>query len=215
MKRYVIIGTDTNCGKTYVTCQLLAHLKAKGSRAMAIKPVASGVVEKEGRLVNEDVARLQEYNGALEPAICSWVFNDPVSPHLAAKVVGQHVSAGEVVAFCESSKFQDTDYLFIESAGGLMSPLNDDETWLDVLLKSRIPVLLVVGMRLGCLNHALLTASVLKANRIPCVGWIANVVDNTMLLRSQNIETLTLKMDWPRLATLAHAGTFTDAMVLP
>lgn len=206
MKRYFIIGTDTNCGKTYVTCQLLHHLQKNNKKAMGIKPVASGCIEKGGQLINEDVISLQRYNDSPEKQISPWCFKPPISPHLAAAEVGRVISAQQVANFCFDDTFADNDYLLIESAGGLMSPLNDQETWLDVLSYSRIPVVLVVGMRLGCLNHTLLTALALSARQIQCVGWVANCIDKDMLVLSGNILTLSKKMEWPLLSTISYQG---------
>jgi len=206
MKRYIIIGTDTNCGKTYVTCQLLEHLQNNGNRAMAIKPVASGCAEEGGQLINEDVLRLQHHNGIPHRQINPWCYKSPISPHLAAAEVGQHISAQQIADFCFEEAFSDVNYLLIESAGGLLSPLNKDETWLDVLSYSQIPVIFVVGMRLGCLNHALLTALALNTHHIKCAGWIANCLDKNMLALPENINTLTEKLNWPLIATISYQG---------
>lgn len=206
MKRYFITGTDTDCGKTYVTCQLLNYFKREHLRVAAIKPVASGCVEQDGQLMSEDLLHLQHHNGSTLQQICPWRFPLPISPHLAAKEAGQSVSSQAVVAFCNDNAFGDLDYLLVEGAGGLMAPLNDNETWLDVLSSSHMPVILVVGMRLGCLNHALLTDLALKTHQITCVGWIANCLDPEMLALSENIATLSEKMNAPLLATIPYGG---------
>ncbi len=205
MKRYFIIGTDTDCGKTYVTCQLLDYFKKRGKRAQAIKPVASGCIEQDGQLISQDVLHLQHHNSHNHHPICRWLFKPPISPHLAAEEAGQFISAQAIADFCNDPAFSDNDYLLIESAGGLMSPLNNIETWLDVLLLSQIPVIFVVGMRLGCLNHALLTESVINTHRINCVGWIANCIDREMLVLPENIKTLSEKLKAPLLTTITHS----------
>ncbi len=206
MKRYFITGTDTDCGKTYVTCQLLDDLKDNNQRAMAIKPVASGCIEQDGQLVSEDALHLQRHNGNLSQQICAWRFKLPISPHLAAREAGETVSARVVADFCNDKSFADSDYLLVEGAGGLMAPLNDDETWLDFLSYSQMPVILVVGMRLGCLNHALLTEVALKSHQIAFVGWIANCLDQEMQALSENIATLSQKLSGPLLATIPYGG---------
>ena len=206
MKRYYIIGTDTDCGKTYVTCQLLKHLHAQGHRVRGLKPIASGCIEQHGRWVSDDVAQLQACNGGFDGIICPWQFIPPISPHLAADAVGVRLSARAVTDFCCASEQDDLDYLLIEGAGGLMVPLNAQETWLDVLRLSAIPVILVVGMRLGCINHALLTAFALKAHGIDCAGWIANGIDPKMLALSGNMDTLSARINVPLLARVAHGG---------
>ncbi|WP_419421094.1 dethiobiotin synthase [Legionella sp. D16C41] len=196
MKRYFITGTDTDCGKTYVTCMLLAYLNQK-YKAQAIKPIASGCEEVKGQLVSQDVVRLQAYNADENTSINYWKYKEPIAPHLAAHLVNEEVTATQVMQFCEQTKFNYFDYLLIEGAGGLLVPLNNHETWLDFLKLFNIPVILVVGMRLGCINHALLTDALLKAHQVPCLGWIANDVSKEMLFREENISTLKAMMHMP------------------
>lgn len=210
MKRYFMIGTDTDCGKTYVTCQLLDYFKRKHQAARAIKPVASGCFDRSGQWVSEDELALQRHNDDSQQIISQWRFLPPISPHLAASAVGQEITAKGIVDFCDNADTTNLDYLLIEGAGGLMSPLNDKETWLEVLSCSQIPVILVVGMRLGCLNHALLTALALKTRKITCVGWIANCLDREMLVLFENINTLTKRLDAPLLAVVDYAGGLPD-----
>jgi dethiobiotin synthetase len=204
MKRYFITGTDTDCGKTYVTCILLDHLK----KAQAIKPIASGVIRRDDAWVNEDILYLQQHN--LNPAqpINGWLYPEPIAPHLAAKRHGETLSASDVARFCDSESFSNYEHLLIEGAGGLMVPLNDKETWLDVIQLLAIPVLLVVGIRLGCINHALLTEAVLKQERIACAGWIANCLDKDMALVNETIDTLSSRLSSPLIATVAFGGSF-------
>lgn len=206
MKRYFITGTDTDCGKTYVTCQLLSYFNNQEKKALALKPVASGCQEKNGQLLSEDVLRLQKYNKNSHYSISGWQFAPPISPHLAAKEINCKLSVDKIAKFCLDKQFNELDYLLIEGAGGLLVPLNDEETWLDFLTLTKIPVILVVAMRLGCINHALLTDSVLKTNQITCAGWIANCLDKGMLALSENIATLSLKMHMPLLATIPYSS---------
>lgn len=206
MKRYFITGTDTDCGKTYVTCQLVDYFKAQGTRAIAIKPVASGCLEKDGYLFSDDALNLERHNGDIKQQICPWRFKSPISPHLAAEEVGVSLSAVAIADFCFDAIWDDVDCLLIEGAGGLMAPLNYNETWVDFLTCSQIPVILVVGIRLGCLNHTLLTELALKTHHIECVGWIANCLDKDMLAMSANIKTLAGKINSPLLATIPYGG---------
>ncbi len=182
---------------------------------MALKPVASGCSLNNGQLQNDDVLSLQEHNRNQDYLINGWQFPAPISPHLAAKEAGNSLTAHEIADFCLDRQFDNFDYLLIEGAGGLLVPLNDKETWLDFLNLTQIPVILVVGMRLGCLNHALLTESVLKSNRTACVGWIANCLDKEMLALTENIATLSLKMEMPLLATISYQGKLTGTSQLP
>lgn len=207
MKRFFITGTDTDCGKTYVTASLLKYF----SSAAAIKPVASGCMEIENKLVNSDALYLQEnckHSISLD-VINPWRFKLPVSPHIAAHNEGASLLINEIADYCLNLQLDGIETLFIEGAGGLMVPLNDHETWIDFLQITQIPVILVVGMKLGCINHALLTEAVLHANNIKCAGWIANCIDPNMQALSANIETLNQKLTAPLLAQVPFAGNFT------
>ncbi|KTC86807.1 dethiobiotin synthase [Legionella brunensis] len=206
MKPFFITGTDTDCGKTYVTCQLLDYLKNFEKKILAIKPVASGCIEINGQLLSEDVNHLQQYNLNSDYTVNCWQFRSPISPHLAAKEEGCSLSVKEIAAFCQHEQYKNLDCLLIEGAGGLLVPLNEEETWLDFLRLTRIPTILVVGMKLGCINHALLTASVLQNHKIPYVGWVANCLDKNMLVLNENITTLSQKMPMPLLATVPFQG---------
>ena len=206
MKRYFIIGTDTDCGKTYVSCALLDYFIQRDKRILALKPVASGCVERDGELVSEDALQLQRHHGNESLDICHWRFKPPISPHLAAEKYNQMISAQAILDYCNDEKFSHFDYLLVEGAGGLMAPLNGKETWLDFVSLSHIPVIMVVGMRLGCLNHALLTELALRTHQLHCVGWVANCLDKNMLELSANIATLSAKIRWPLLATIPYMG---------
>lgn len=204
MKPFFVLGTDTNCGKTYVTSQLLRFFHRQKKQALALKPVATGGHLQNGELVNDDILNLQWGNKQIN----RWLFTSPVSPHIAAKQENCEVDMAELVQFCLGEQYSTFDYVLIEGAGGLMAPLNDKETWLDFLIASQIPVILVVGMRLGCINHALLTITALTLNKIACLGWIANCLDETMLALPENIATLKAKMPMPHLATIPFNGDF-------
>lgn len=210
MKRYFILGTDTDCGKTYVTCQILDYLKRQNQRAIGIKPIASGCEERGGVLVSMDEEQLQQFNDEPNRLINRWRFKPPISPHLAAKEAGQRIAIQEMIDFCFDPGFDDYDYQLIEGAGGLMVPLNPEKTWVDFLDQSKIPVILVVGIKLGCINHALLTVLALKQYQIQCVGWIANCIDKDMLAREENIETLADKLAVPLLTIIPWGGVIKD-----
>lgn len=210
MKSYFITGTNTDCGKTYVTCQMLKALKKKLIKAMAIKPLATGCFDQDGVLVSEDALLIQQQNINQDMAICKWRFLPPVSPHIAAKEANLRITAQAIVDYCLEKPFLNHDLLLVEGAGGLMVPFNEQETWIDFLTISQFPVILVVGMRLGCINHALLTDAVLQSYGIPCVGWVANCIDKDMLYLNENIATLEEKMHMPLLATIPYGSQNED-----
>ena len=210
MHKYFIIGTDTDCGKTYVTCELLKYFKKQSANVIGLKPLASGCGLENNSLISDDARKLQLINGSAsnDMSITPWRFQAAIAPHIAAKAAGVHVSASDIVKFCSDPRWNQYNYVLIEGAGGLLVPLNESETWVDVLLQSQIPVILVVGMRLGCLNHALLTASVLKSNGIICSGWVANVIDNNMAELESNIQTLVTRLESPLLGCVTNNGEF-------
>jgi dethiobiotin synthetase len=206
MKRYFITGTDTDCGKTYVTKKLTEFF----SSSVAIKPVASGCSREGDTLVSSDALQLQKNKKLPLEQINPWAFYPPISPHIAARQANSSIKIEELISYCINFHFEHTDMVFIEGAGGLMVPLNEQHTWIDFLNKTQIPVILVVGMTLGCINHALLTAIALKVNQIPCVGWIANCLDPKMLALEENIDTLRDKLPFPLLAQLSFDGKFSE-----
>lgn len=207
MKSFFITGTDTDCGKTYAVCALHRYFVQQQKKVMALKPLASGCFLQNGQLFNADELQLQALNAGTAP-VSFQKFEIPVSPHLAAQEVNQRIDLEELKAFCEAVPIDELDYLFVEGAGGLMVPLNDDETWIDFLHLTNMPVIIVVGMRLGCINHALLTTSVASHQHIPCAGWIANCLDPNMLMLEENIQTLQHKMEIPLLGRVGFNGVF-------
>ena len=196
MQYFFISGTDTDCGKTYITQQLVTLLRKKGHKALGLKPVASGVTPGMG----SDISALQEANAPDSRSINLYAWPEPIAPHIAAQQHQIELSAQEIANYCRSAAFQDVDYLCIEGAGGLMMPLNDQETWLDVIQHLDASVIFVVGMKLGCLNHAMLSFKCLEYYKIRCGGWIANCMDPDMLALEQNIKTLQQVLPAPCLA---------------
>lgn len=207
MKRYFITGTDTDCGKTYATCCLLDYFNQKGSLAFGIKPVASGCAVENNALLSEDALFLQKHNPFSVESINPWRFKPPISPHLAARAVGKPLQVEEIADFCVQFYVQNGQYLFIEGAGGFLAPLTDSDSWVDVLHQMQdVPVILIVGMKIGCINHALLTQLALQHYKIPCAGWIANSIDKNMLAFDENIETLTQLLHFPLLGVIPFGG---------
>lgn len=202
MKRYFVTGTDTNCGKTYVTSKLINYFPL----SVGIKPIASGCIEKENELINPDAELLKKASNLSLNLINPWRFKLPVSPHIAAKKEGKRLSITEIAEYCINLQLKGVEKLFIEGAGGLMVPLNEEETWVDFLEVSKLPVILVVGMKLGCINHALLSAALLQAKKIKCEGWIANCIDPHMQALEENMDTLSQKLDFPLLAKVPFAS---------
>ncbi|MDX2345483.1 MAG: dethiobiotin synthase [Legionella sp.] len=196
MQRYFIIGTDTDCGKTYVTCELLKQSK----KTIAIKPIESG-----GTF---DADLLAKHQPHYTKPLSRYNFEPAISPHLAAAEANQTITFDALDTFCDAPEFEAYQTLLIETTGGIMCPLNHTQTWLDYLAYKKASVIFVVGIRLGCLNHALLTAHALKTHQISCAGWIANICDPNMSHIADNIETLKLKLPYPKLATVTFETAF-------
>lgn len=206
MNRYFITGTDTDCGKTYITAKLSESIP----HCVAIKPIASGCLEVDGQLVSADAQVLQKHSQLSLEQINPWRFKAPVSPHIAAKEEGASVTVSDMATYCMELNLPGVETLLIEGAGGLMVPINDQETWIDFLKLTQVPVILVVGMKLGCINHAMLTAIALDFHQIQCAGWIANCLDPDMDFLLDNIATLRHKLNFPLLATVDFAGEISD-----
>jgi dethiobiotin synthetase len=189
-------------------------VKRHGHSALGIKPVASGCVWVDEQWVSEDACALASYSAPIETQTPPWRLKNPISPHLAATADGVSITLESVLNYCADAERFHPDYLLIEGAGGLMAPLNFKETWLDFLKARQMPVILVVGMRLGCLNHALLTELALVSNGVCCAGWVANIMDKEMLALSDNIDTLKEKMKTPWLATVSQGGGIDGDVVM-
>ncbi|AOY02010.1 dethiobiotin synthase [Jeongeupia sp. USM3] len=211
MKTYFITGTDTDVGKTVATCQLLRGFAAQGLRAVAMKPVASGCTVLDGELVNADVEAHRAAGNVVVPAELAnpYRFAPPISPHLAAREAGVAVSLDHLAA-CAAQLQAMCDVLLIEGAGGWHAPLTMDADMQVLAQRFGAPVILVVGMRLGCLNHALLSANAIVAAGLPLAGWIANRIDPGMDRYDDNLAWLRQHLPAPLLGEIAHAADAVD-----
>ena len=202
-----VTGTDTGVGKTYASAVLLhtlaRHHAGKGLRIVGMKPVAAGLVQHEGRWVSEDAMALRAAsNVAVPEGLDNPVqLPDPLSPHLAAERAGRRVTVAELQA-AHSALCAHADTVLVEGAGGWRVPLNDTEYLSDLARVLHAPVVLVVGLRLGCLNHALLTAEAIRADGLQLAGWVANRIDPDMACADENIATLQARLGAPLLGVL-------------
>ncbi|MDX1817781.1 MAG: dethiobiotin synthase [Marinobacter sp.] len=204
-KTYFVTGTDTGVGKTMVSAAILEAAKALGKRTVAMKPIASGCDQTPDGLRNEDALILQQaiteklsYDRinpiALQPAI---------APHVAAQQAGKGLSAQRLVGFCRGLQMQPADLMLIEGAGGWRVPLNDRETYSVVPRELGVPVILVVALKLGCINHALLTAEAIRADGLAIAGWVANRPEQEpMACERETLDYLTNHLGAPRLGVL-------------
>lgn len=198
---FFIAGTDTGVGKTYVACQLLRAAQQRGSATLGLKPLAAGAEKIGGDWRNDDAVLLQQAATVKLPyaSINPFCFELAAAPHLAAQKSGVALSANTIAQNIRRVlDASDFDYCVIEGAGGWRVPLNDTETFADVVKLLQIPVVLVVGMKLGCINHAVLTAEAIKADGLTLHGWVANDLGNPMPLLAENIATLEKLLPAPK-----------------
>lgn len=201
MKTVFITGTDTDAGKTYVSSLLLKGFAAKNISAIGLKPIAAGV-DDDGK--NADAKRLQALSAMplSYEAINPLLLQAPVAPHLAAACEGINLDFSVLDQQLIDTAALPVGVRLIEGAGGWLLPINQTVYFADWVQQQQFPVILVVGMKLGCLNHAMLTARELQRSGVTVLGWVANVIDPKMLLLTENIDDLTLRLPWPRLAVL-------------
>lgn len=200
-KGLFITGTDTGVGKTWVTVAFMRHFKNQGHTVIGMKPVASGCLEIDGKLRNEDALLLQQ--NASIPVQYEWVnpyaYRMPASPHLAG---AEHPPVLDDIRSIFQTLQQNADIVLVEGVGGWRVPLNADSDVSDLARVLGLPVVIVVAIRLGCINHARLTYESIVRSGQACAGWIAVCSDNNMLLREENIATIQAMIDAPLLGVI-------------
>ena len=202
-----VVGTDTGIGKTHVTCALLHALARRHARVCGMKPIASGGVQAADGFTNEDsIAHRAASTVRVPPELDNPILlAEPLSPHLSAARAGTAISFDVVLSAVAELRAR-TDALVVEGAGGFLVPLGEAQTGADLAAAMRLPIVLVVGMRLGCLNHALLTAEAIRARGLELAGWIANRVDPGFLCPEENLAYLRTHLGAPLWADLPYAA---------
>lgn len=200
-----ITGTDTHVGKTWISLGLVTALKHRGFNVGAMKPVASGCTETAEGLRNEDALQFQETANVRLPyeRINPVSLAPPVAPHLAARRAGAAVDV-KALAGAYRDIARRCDWVVVEGVGGWRVPLNEEQTLADLVRALGLPVIMVVAVRLGCLNHGLLTAESIRRDGIDLLGWVANAVDPDMPLVQDNIETLQIRLGAPLLGIVPY-----------
>ena len=203
---FFVTGTDTGIGKTFVTCVLMNYINSKQKKVIGMKPIAAGVDKVNGQVANEDVLLLKkECNFQLNlDEINSYSFPEPIAPHIAAIKNNIDIDFDNIKIHAQNLK-KRTDFLFIEGAGGYLVPLNEKETIADLVDVLNIPVILVVGIKLGCINHSLLTVEAILSRGQKLFGWIANIVDKDMLVADENISSLKQRIKQPLIGTIPYS----------
>ena len=207
MKNYFITGTDTDVGKSLIACALIQAFAARGYRAAPMKPIAAGTIKIDGVDMNIDVAALREVSGSTAALadINPYCFTEPIAPHLAARHENVVVEMDVIRAAFARLK-ADADTVLVEGAGGFLVPLSMTQSMAEIPAALSLDVILVVGMRLGVLNHALLTVEAIRSRGLTLAGWIANtaVAGATMLAFDENHATLERMIGAPLLGTVPH-----------
>lgn len=205
MKRaYFVTGTDTNVGKTWATLALMIYFKQQNLSVLGMKPVASGCKKINGQWQNDDALAISNCGSFVVDyeIINPFAYELPISPHLA----GKENPANFDVIFENFQILQNlADVVIVEGAGGWYAPLNETETIADLAKKLHLPIILVVSIKLGCINHALLTAEAIKNANLNCVGWLAVCNDENFECVDLTIESLKKRLETPLLAIFPHS----------
>ncbi len=200
-----VAGTDTGVGKTLVSCALLHAYAAAGRIAVGMKPVAAGCEETPEGLCCEDVTMLRQASSVQAPLelVNPYAFAPPISPHIAAEEAGQVIDLARVRRAYDALAGL-AEQVVVEGVGGFRVPLGKHADTADLARRLSLPVVLVVGMRLGCLNHALLTAEAISSRGLRLAGWVANRIDPGMACFGANLESLQQRLDAPLLGVVAY-----------
>lgn len=214
---YFITGTDTGVGKTSVAVALLQSAAKRGLSTAAVKPVAAGCELGPEGLRNDDALYLQ--------AACTTVlsyeqinpvaFEPPIAPHFAAQQIGRRLEAAALAAHCQTILDLEAQLTLIEGAGGWRVPLNEGETFADIAKILALPVILVVDIKLGCLNHALLSAEVIQADGLKLAGWIANQTNSDVLCFTEMRADLCKRLPCPLLGDMPYSSDRIGCITFP
>jgi dethiobiotin synthetase len=202
---YFVTGTDTGVGKTLVACALLHGFARAGLSTVGMKPVAAGHVESESGFINEDVAALCQASSvhAARELINPYAFARPIAPHIAAAQEGTAIDVAHIRRAFEALA-RVADAVIVEGVGGFRVPICSGADSADLAVLLDLPIILVVGLRLGCLNHALLTAEAVERRGLSLAGWVANHVEAQMLEADANVAALQERLSCPLLGRIPH-----------
>jgi dethiobiotin synthetase len=208
---YFVTGTDTGVGKTLISCALLYAFAGRGKNVAGMKPVAAGCDDDD---LNEDVKKLRAATNILSSLgqINPYSFMHPIAPHIAARHAGVSINFERILESYNELAAK-ADVVIVEGVGGFMVPLNDTQDSADLATVLELPIILVVGMKLGCINHALLTIHAIRARGLECAAWVANVPDAEMAALEENIQALQQRIDAPFLGIVQHQSPV-DARII-
>ncbi len=210
-QRYFIAGTDTDVGKTFTAAALLQAAQNHDARCFGLKPIAAGAEKvaaggnRDG-LANDDALTLMQHSSVrlsyeqVNPVL----LQQPIAPHIAAARENRNLTVDRLAGYCRGALMTPADLVLVEGAGGWRVPINRSQSMADLARELNLPVILVVGMRLGCLNHALLSAEAIAADGLQLAGWVANRIDPAMSCYQENLDTLKEQLRAPLLAEIPH-----------
>lgn len=203
---FFITGTDTDAGKTSIGAGLLCAAKQQGCSTLAMKPVASGCEMTEQGLRNSDALALIAQSTVPLPytQVNPYAFAPAIAPHIAAQEAGVELSVADLYRAAQLVLQEQADFTVIEGAGGWRVPISNTEFLSDFAIALQLPVILVVGVKLGCINHAVLSAQAILSDGLKLAGWVANVVDPNCARLAENLATLQQLMPAPCLAEVPH-----------
>jgi dethiobiotin synthetase len=203
-----VTGTDTGVGKTLVACSLLRAFAARGLKAVGMKPVASGAVPRGSGLVHDDVEKLLAAGTVAAPReqVNPYCFEPPIAPHIAASGAGMRIDLNRIRQ-CFDALAARADVVIVEGVGGFRVPLGPGVDTTHLAARLALPLVLVVGIRLGCLNQALLTAEAIAGRGLTLAGWVANHIDPRMAAADENVHALESLIAAPLIARIAFAAT--------
>ncbi|MGI1680217.1 MAG: dethiobiotin synthase [Cellvibrionaceae bacterium] len=209
MKKYFVTGTDTEVGKTFVTSSFLKLLSIENKKCFGLKPIASGCEKIDGKWMNEDALSLMK-NSSIELSyddVNPIALPEAIAPHLAAEKNNVAINVRAISEHCKKifkASESAADCIIVEGAGGWFVPLNNEETYADAVKELNLDVLLVVGIRLGCINHALLTEAAIKQSGLRLAGWVANTIDAGASNQQEIVQTLRQRINAPCLGVVPN-----------
>lgn len=210
-----ITGTDTGIGKTWFTLSLMRLLKERAHKVLGMKPIASGAELENGKLINDDARLIM---GACSKEvkydlINPIIFEPPVSPNIAATMSNEQVELNKIVA-CYKALESQCEKLVVEGVGGWRVPISEKLSLVDMVKTLKLPVVLVVGLRLGCINHAILTAEAIKKDGLSLIGWVGNYIEQDYLCVDETIMTINSAIDRPCIARMLFSNNLSGEIIL-
>lgn len=204
---FFITGTDTGAGKTHVACKLIQQYVAQGYTVVGMKPVAAGCEWIDGEWVNDDLLKLEAASNVKAPRALTnpYSFKQAIAPHIAAGLAGVEIDLDKIKhAFDALSQL--ADIVIVEGAGGFLVPLNATKTMADLVAALNVPIILVVGIKLGCINHALLTVEAMQARKLMLHGWVASPIEPAMDCYDENIAAITQQLRMSCMTNYAYSA---------